>query len=79
MSSIDNGQLIMDNENVGNAALGVPAVDRADCVRCGICLVNCPKEAVDWVKTDGVYWPVVNDKCVGCRKCVDLCPSEAIR
>ncbi len=48
------------------------------CVRCGICLTNCPIEAIDWVKTDGGYVPKINTKCNQCGTCVKLCPCKAI-
>ena len=43
------------------------------CVRCGMCLRNCPTGAID-LKTRTVD----NERCVRCLACVAVCPSGAI-
>lgn len=50
----------------------VPGTDK-NCVRCGICVVNCPVGAID--KAD----PTKTDKkkCISCMRCVAVCPHTA--
>ncbi len=46
------------------------------CKMCGICLRQCPVEAVIWKpKTKAV---IVKDKCIKCQTCIDACPFLAI-
>jgi ferredoxin len=49
-------------------------VDKARCVRCGICVDICPEQAIF------MNWEVMIDsnKCNGCGTCVDECPNEAL-
>ncbi len=46
------------------------------CKMCGICLRQCPVDAVIWKpKTKAV---IVKDKCIKCQTCIDACPFLAI-
>lgn len=46
------------------------------CKMCGICLKQCPVDAVIWKpKTKAV---IVKDKCIKCQTCIDACPFLAI-
>lgn len=50
-------------------------VDKAKCIGCGACVVECPVEALDLV--DGIA-TVNPDKCENHGKCVTVCPSNAL-
>ncbi len=46
------------------------------CKMCGICLKQCPVDAVIWKpKTKAI---IVKDKCIKCQTCIDACPFLAI-
>lgn len=53
-----------------------PTVDRAKCVKCGMCM-NCGKKVYEWTEKGGV---VVNPYAcvVGCMSCANLCLGNAI-
>ncbi|WP_135611371.1 4Fe-4S binding protein [Methanococcoides sp. AM1] len=54
----------------------VAVINRDECVGCGVCVDDCPAEAISM---DGDNIAVVDaDKCTECGICVDSCPSEAI-
>ena len=45
-----------------------------DCIACGLCLEECPVEAI----TEGDDKYVINpDLCTDCGSCADICPTEA--
>jgi ferredoxin len=45
------------------------------CASCGVCVSECPVEAIS--EKDGQY-QIDPDKCTDCGACVGSCPSEAI-
>lgn len=49
-------------------------VDKDKCTGCGICVQECPFNAISIVKG----FAVVNETCTLCRACVSSCPSVAI-
>ncbi|WP_135612859.1 4Fe-4S binding protein [Methanococcoides sp. AM1] len=54
----------------------VAIVNRDECVGCGVCVDDCPAEAITM---DEENIAVVDaGKCTECGICVDSCPSEAI-
>ncbi|MCR5272125.1 MAG: 4Fe-4S binding protein [Lachnospiraceae bacterium] len=46
------------------------------CVACGVCVLRCPREAIEVHK--GCYAKVDESKCVGCGLCKEACPANAI-
>ena len=50
--------------------------DKDICVACGVCALQCPREAINIFK--GCYAVVDNEKCVGCGLCAKACPANAI-
>lgn len=50
-------------------------VDESKCVGCGVCVDNCPAEAIT---LDGSLAKIDKSKCIDCGNCVDNCPSAAI-
>ena len=46
------------------------------CVACGVCALQCPREAINIYK--GCYAVVELEKCVGCGICAKACPADAI-
>lgn len=49
------------------------------CKQCGICIANCPKEAISFAKEINLngYRPAVvdDDKCISCGNCYTMCPD----
>jgi len=51
-----------------------PFVHEEQCIACGICVENCPVDAIELKEK-----AKINDKkCVGCAKCIAVCPENAI-
>lgn len=45
------------------------------CIGCGICVKNCPKEAI---RVENFHAIIDEEKCVGCGICMQKCPKKAI-
>lgn len=59
--------------------MSVPmVVDHQLCVNCGLCLPDCPKEAIAHSE-DGRGKPVISQGCVACQVCAKTCPQDAIK
>jgi ferredoxin len=46
------------------------------CKRCGLCVTNCPVQAISGDKEKGYL--IAPEKCVKCGRCVDVCKFKAI-
>ena len=57
-------------KKAGSAGL-VPKPSK-DCVKCGVCVKNCPVQAIDPVK-----FTADSKKCIACMRCVKQCPHNA--
>jgi len=51
-------------------------VDKKQCVACGVCVKECPMQAVSIWK--GCYAIVDENICIGCGKCDRSCPAGSI-
>lgn len=51
-------------------------VNRKNCVACGTCVKECPKNALHIYK--GCYAEVNTELCIGCGKCIKVCPTGCI-
>jgi len=54
----------------------MPWIDKNKCVGCGICVEECPVDAI--LMENEVAEINMND-CIRCGKCHDVCPEEAVR
>ncbi len=61
-SSVDKGPVTMKACSVG-------------CVGCGICVKNCPNDAV---RVENFHAIIDHEKCVGCGICQEKCPKKSI-
>ncbi|MBU4011312.1 MAG: EFR1 family ferrodoxin, partial [Proteobacteria bacterium] len=48
-------------------------VNENKCTQCGICMEECPADAIDMAP-----YPMFGENCFGCFNCVRLCPENAI-
>jgi len=55
----------------------MPWVNKDMCTGCGICIEQCPVEAIER-QSDGLA-NIDEAKCIRCGKCHDVCPMEAVR
>lgn len=64
-------------EQKQHTKLGTAHIDRATCVKCGLCVMECPRKAIS---KDAGKHPVVHaDECIGCGACQNACPVGAIK
>jgi len=55
----------------------LPSFDESRCTSCGICVRNCPVQALS-IPNDGKPPKVVPGVCIGCGECVAVCNNEAV-
>lgn len=51
------------------------SIDSDQCTNCGICLGECPTEAI--FEMDSVHRILAND-CIDCGACAGVCPEKCI-
>ncbi len=56
--------------------IGLANIDEQICVKCGLCVMKCPRQAVS--KADGAFPIVDANQCIGCGACANGCPVKAI-
>ena len=54
----------------------MPWVDNNKCIGCGICVKECPIQAISLENRKAV---INMKKCIRCKKCHEICPQKAIR
>jgi ferredoxin len=54
----------------------MPWVNEDMCVGCGICVKECP---VDAITRNGDAARIIDEKCIRCGHCHDICPQDAVR
>ena len=55
----------------------MPWVNEDMCVGCGLCVEECPVDAISLQENDTA---VINDnECIRCGNCHEVCPQEAVR
>jgi len=60
---------------VGKLVWVRPKPDKEKCQRCGMCIKNCPVQAM----TSRNGFPIIDyDKCISCFCCDEICPYDAI-
>ncbi len=53
-----------------------PRVNPKYCTNCGLCLTNCPAQAI--IQESGVA-KIIDERCLGCGECLVICKVGAIR
>ena len=54
----------------------MPWIDENKCVGCGICIRECPVDAISMKEGKA---EIDMEKCIRCGKCHDICPQETVR
>lgn len=54
----------------------MPWIKQEDCLGCGICVVECP---VDAIVLEEMKAYINMDVCIRCGRCHAICPQEAVR
>lgn len=54
----------------------MPWIDKNKCTGCGLCIRECPVEAISLKQGKA---EIDMDKCIRCGKCHDICSQEAVR
>ena len=57
--------------------IGLASVDESKCVKCGLCVMKCPKHAVKKERFED-FPRFDSDLCIGCGACKAACPVKAI-
>ena len=54
----------------------MPWVDEQLCTACGICVEECPVDAIAVIDEKA---HILDEKCIRCGVCHDVCPQDAVR
>ena len=54
----------------------MPWVKQEECIGCGICVEECPVNAISLKEGKAV---INMEKCIRCGKCHNVCPQEAVK
>jgi ferredoxin len=63
------------NENLGSRSKTMLRIKKSLCLGCGLCVENCPRQAISIVATTA---EINQRKCNQCRLCLEACPQGAI-
>lgn len=56
--------------------IGLAAVDENACIKCGICVMKCPRQII--CRKNGGFPQIDAKGCIGCGACQNTCPVNAI-
>jgi len=68
--------------STGNVPFGMVTLNTSQCTACGLCVLNCPAEALTIYSTDeesGMHQLLFrHEQCIACHRCVESCPENCI-
>jgi len=70
---IKDDMVVYDLPATANGRIRIPLWDKTNCIDCGICLNNCPQNAIS--SSEKEYLSDDN-KCIGCGICEAVCPKH---
>ena len=71
---IEDDYKVYELASTGQGRLKQPVWNAETCIDCGLCINNCPNNAI--TKNDKTYTSN-DDKCIGCSICAAICPKKA--
>ena len=77
MVAEDPKDLVTTGVKIKEKVLGDLVCDTDNCIFCGLCMRNCPQEAIT-VDRKEKTWVVDHEKCVKCGKCISKCPKKVL-
>ena len=64
-------------EEKRKTVIGTAYVHRDRCIRCMLCIEECPVQALVEVEVEGAKFPqVIPERCIGCGNCEHICPVK---
>ncbi|CDG65227.1 MAG: energy-converting hydrogenase subunit [Methanobacterium sp.] len=73
---VEDGRVLFKRRNITGPSHGEVVIDNDSCQSCGVCVNQCPVEAMT-MENDQVT--VDKDKCIFCGECRTLCPTRSIQ
>ena len=77
MVAEDASELITSGVTFKKKVLGRLSCDQDNCIYCGLCMRNCPEQAISVDRTSKA-WSVDHDKCIKCGMCISKCPKKVL-
>lgn len=78
---IEIGGVVLEPGNAAEYKTGdwrtsVPVINREHCIKCGVCWMFCPDDAI--LKTEDGYFEIDLEYCKGCGICANECTTGCI-
>ena len=77
MVAEDTKDLIVSGTTFKKEITGKITCDLDGCIFCGLCMRNCPKEAIT-VDRKEKKWEINYDECIKCGICIGKCPKKVL-
>lgn len=75
-SPLDHVYFNLERKRVKSVESFLPVIDVDNCIKCNICVDNCPEHAL--IGLPGNIPTLIEDMCDGCKICFHVCPVQAI-
>ncbi|MFW6113470.1 MAG: 4Fe-4S binding protein [Actinomycetota bacterium] len=68
--------MVWSSKDTKGKVMRMPWIDKEGCTGCGICVEECPVDAI-YMEDDTA--DIDMGKCIRCGTCHDICPEDAVR